>query len=77
MPDSTMASVRRTILAVIGSTLLAAPIAAQDTGTRSPISIGNYPDVAGLRINFRDRDLGRVDGVNITVWSPYQPDASH
>jgi hypothetical protein len=41
--------------------------------TRSPISIGNYSSVDGLRLNFRDRDLQRVRGVNVTVWSPYEP----
>lgn len=41
--------------------------------TRYVISIGDHPDVVGLRINFRDRDLQRVDGVNLTLWSPYEP----
>ncbi|MFI5246117.1 MAG: hypothetical protein ACHQQR_12870, partial [Gemmatimonadales bacterium] len=40
---------------------------------RAPISIGNYPSVNGLRLNFRDSDLERVNGVNITVWEPYEP----
>ena len=35
------------------------------------IAIGDAPRVTGLRINFRDRHLERVDGVNITVWMPY------
>lgn len=60
---------------VLGTTILAASQAtlAAAQGTRSPISIGDYPDVAGIRINFRDSNLGHVDGVNITLWSPYDP----
>ena len=53
---------------------LAAPVAlAQDSGssTRKVISIGNPPRVDGLRINFRDRDLESVRGVNLTIWNPY------
>jgi len=40
---------------------------------RAPISIGNYPNVNGLRINFRDENLGRVNGMNVTVWTPVEP----
>lgn len=36
------------------------------------IAIGDAPRVTGLRINFRDRHLGRVNGVSITVWTPYE-----
>ena len=41
--------------------------------TRAPISIGNYPRVDGLRLNFRDRALERVRGINATIWQPYEP----
>ena len=41
--------------------------------TRAPISIGNYPRVDGLRLNFRDRALERVRGINATIWNPYEP----
>ncbi len=44
-----------------------------DHPTRAPISIGNYPDVAGLRLNFRDRNLEQVRGINATIWQPYEP----
>jgi hypothetical protein len=30
------------------------------------------PRVTGLRLNYRDRRLERVDGVNATIWSPYK-----
>jgi hypothetical protein len=49
----------------------AAPSAAHST--RAPISIGNYPRVDGLRLNFRDRALERVRGINATIWQPYEP----
>jgi hypothetical protein len=35
------------------------------------IAIGDVPRVTGLRINYRDRNLEWVNGVNATVWSPY------
>ena len=35
------------------------------------VAIGDIPRVTGLRLNFRDRNLERVDGVNVTIWSPY------
>ena len=37
------------------------------------LSIGDSRFVRGVRINFRDRNLERVDGINITVWTPYEP----
>ena len=40
---------------------------------RHGIAIGDVPRVRGLRLNFRDRRLERVDGVNVTLWSPYEP----
>ncbi|HSH44796.1 MAG TPA: hypothetical protein VK966_03015, partial [Longimicrobiales bacterium] len=42
-------------------------IAAGDFG----VGIGDVRRLDGLRINFRDRDLERVRGVNITVWRPH------
>ena len=63
-------------LTVAGS---APSLGAQDTAptvahsTRAPISIGNYPRVDGLRLNFRDRALERVRGINATIWNPHEP----
>src|SRR5438105_3916586 len=37
------------------------------------IAIGDKPTMTGLRINYRDRDLRQVNGVNLTLWSPYEP----
>ena len=36
------------------------------------LAIGDKPRMTGLRINFRDRALEEVTGVNITIWQPYQ-----
>lgn len=35
------------------------------------IAIGDVARVNGLRINFRDRNLEEVNGVNLTFWRPY------
>ncbi|MGH7617509.1 MAG: LA_2272 family surface repeat-containing protein [Gemmatimonadaceae bacterium] len=37
------------------------------------LAIGDKPRVSGLRINYRDRYLKQVNGVNITLWQPYTP----
>jgi hypothetical protein len=37
------------------------------------IAIGDKARMTGLRINYRDRDLRQVNGVNVTLWQPYQP----
>ena len=61
------------VLALLGAGVV--PAFAQDRDVSAPvrrgISIGNYPNVSGLRFNFRDSDLQRVRGANFTVWSPY------
>ncbi|MEX2153169.1 MAG: hypothetical protein WD825_07500 [Gemmatimonadaceae bacterium] len=35
------------------------------------LSIGDSRFVRGIRLNFRDSDLQRVEGINATIWSPY------
>src|SRR6476620_2666902 len=37
------------------------------------LAIGDKPRVTGVRINYRDRKLVEVNGVNLTIWSPYSP----
>jgi len=37
------------------------------------IAIGDKPRMTGLRINFRDRKLEQITGVNATIWAPYEP----
>lgn len=44
-----------------------------DKPARPILSIGNYPNVNGLRLNYRDSDLGVVNGANVTLWTPYEP----
>src|SRR5687767_2326395 len=57
-------------------TLVSVPAAAQRsldlTVNDVGIAIGDAPRVKGLRINFRDRYLEAVDGINVTVWTPYE-----
>lgn len=36
------------------------------------LSIGDSRRVTGLRLNYRDRNLERVNGVNATLWMPYE-----
>lgn len=40
--------------------------------TVAPICIA-CKRAAGIRLNYRDRDLERVDGFNITLWGPHDP----
>ena len=36
------------------------------------LTLGNSRDANGIRFNFRDRDLGTVNGINVTIWRyPY------
>ncbi|MGD8279626.1 MAG: hypothetical protein PVJ80_11280 [Gemmatimonadota bacterium] len=35
------------------------------------IGIGDVPRLKGLRLNFRDRELERVSGLNLTIWGPH------
>ena len=69
---STLAA--RALAATLAVALSAAPLRAQGldlTVNHVGIAIGDVPRVTGLRLNFRDRDLEWVNGVNVTVWSPH------
>src|SRR4051812_2040509 len=60
--------------AVALSLLAAVPAGAQGldlTVNHIGLGIGEVPRVIGLRLNYRDRHLERVDGVNATIWTPY------
>ena len=37
------------------------------------VSFGDARRITGVRFNYRDRRMERVDGVNVTLWSPYTP----
>ena len=58
--------------------IVAVPALAQDshsldlTVNHVGVSIGDSRRVTGLRINFRDRYLDEMNGVNITMWQPYR-----
>src|SRR3984957_20727740 len=70
----------RVRLALLAAVVMAASANAQDTartdssrigsGIGSGISIGDTRGVNGLRLNFRDSRLERVNGVNLTIWLP-------
>jgi hypothetical protein len=54
---------------------LPAALAAQSldlTVNHTGISIGDSRVVHGIRLNYRDRNMERVDGINATIWQPYQ-----
>lgn len=59
------------LLAAVASLLTTQTLGAQqrDEGVRYGISIGDSRRVKGLRINFRDRRMERVDGVNLILWT--------
>lgn len=50
-------------------------LAAQSLDIPSPrwgLSFGNSRDFTGLRFNFRDRNVVRLRGMNVTLWAPYE-----
>src|SRR3982750_1981237 len=60
--------------AVALSLLAAVPAGAQGlalTVNHIGPGLGDVPRVIGLRLNYRDRHLERVDGVSATIWTPY------
>src|SRR5215831_15495391 len=36
------------------------------------LGIGDVPRLDGVRLDFRDRDLERVRGINATLWAPHE-----
>jgi hypothetical protein len=63
------------LLAAIAMTAVPTMLVAQVidlTVNNVGVAIGDKPEMTGLRLNFRDRDLRRVNGVNATIWMPYQ-----
>ena len=37
------------------------------------IAIGDKPEMTGLRLNYRDRNLREITGINATIWAPHDP----
>jgi hypothetical protein len=65
-----------TALALAAVIALPAPLVGQVldlTVNNVGLAIGDKPRVTGLRINFRDRNLREVKGVNVTIWTPHEP----
>lgn len=58
--------------------LVSVPVAAQNSHSLDltvndvGLSIGDSRRVIGLRLNFRDRRMEEVIGVNATIWTPYE-----
>jgi hypothetical protein len=42
---------------------------------KAGIGFGNLPAFTGVRFNFKDRDLVKVNGINVTAWMPKDEDA--
>jgi hypothetical protein len=67
---------RSTRLFLALASLLATPLDAQVidlTVHNTGLAIGDKPLMNGIRLNFRDRQLERINGINATIWSPYSP----
>ena len=63
-------------LVVALCTLLAASLDAQVidlTINGNGLAIGDKPKMNGVRLNFRDRQLEEINGINATLWGPYSP----
>ena len=64
---------RASAAAMLAIAALAPTLSAQrGAPVRRVLSIGNHPRVDGLRLNFRDRELELVNGINATLWAPYE-----
>lgn len=71
-------SVRRSagLAALLVLLALPAPTNAQSVGIMVNdvgLSIGDSEKVTGIRLNYRDRNMRRVNGINATIWTPYDP----
>ena len=63
-----LAAVAALASAPAASTAQSLDLTVNDVG----ISIGDSRRVTGLRINYRDRRMEEVNGINITAWVPYE-----
>lgn len=59
------------VLAVASVPAIAAAQSLDLTINNTGLSIGDSRFVRGVRLNFRDRNLDRVEGINATIWYPY------
>ena len=54
---------------------LAGSVEAQGVGVPSSrwgVGFGNSPEFTGLRFNYRDSHVRHVNGINLTLWQPYE-----
>src|SRR5690606_8570221 len=78
VPSPVEMSARSSILFVALLLSLSLPLSAQErrsidlTIRDHGISIGDSRRTIGVRLNFRDRVMEEVIGVNATVWEPYE-----
>jgi hypothetical protein len=64
--------VRSSAAALLALAALAPSLSAQrGAPVRRILSIGHHPRVDGIRLNYRDKELELVNGVNATIWTPY------
>lgn len=63
---------RSSAAALLALAAIAPSLSAQrGAPVRRVLSIGHHPRVDGIRLNFRDKELELVNGVNATIWTPY------
>ncbi len=68
----------RTLTVLLLVLIVAAPVDAAAQSLDLPVrgyglSIGDSREHVGLRLNFRDRRLRSMKGVNVTIWTPSNP----
>lgn len=64
---------RASAAAMLAVAAIAPTLSAQrGAPVRRILSIGHHPRVDGIRLNYRDRELELVNGVNLTLWAPYE-----
>lgn len=69
---------KRFLLVLAISSTVSLSVLAQGFGIPSKkggIGFGNLPTFTGVRFNFKDRDVIKINGINTTVWMPKDEDA--
>lgn len=76
LPSRLRAALPRAVQLLGAFLSFALSLPAQDDGPRVRyiLSIGDYPRVDGVRLNYRDTEFDLVRGANITIWTPYEGD---
>ena len=65
----------RFIFLILMFSVLAVGLSAQSLnfpGKTWGLSFGNSQKFSGLRFNFRDKGVEKINGINLTLWKPYQ-----